>query len=410
MNSIWQTWSDVHRAINGKKVVLFGKSEDWANKTLRMRSFPVAYIVDNNENLHGTTVEGVEVFSPSKLKDEKKDELFILITSGAYESIIPELLDYGFVAGEHFCNVPLMNNLKTLTDIHSHKQRLLVSAPDHHVYSQMDKNSSIGGGIYLYDTESMETQKVISGSFHQISRGIDCFYAIHHFEGVFILSSDLKEVDHFPLDKNSKPHGVTFCPNRNLIFAACSGLDKIAIYDASSFKKVDEIWMSDRINKMETEQHHINDVCVLDDSLFVSMFSFSGYWTNNVFDGGIVEYSLEDFTKKHVLVRDLWMPHSVRILDGNLCFLDSMRGNFHLTDKKVSGHFPGFIRGLDTDGQYYYIGQSEARYFDRLEGLSNSILLNSGFYLFDDRTKATKFFSMSHLVRQVHDVCVYKDE
>ena len=74
MNSIWQTWSDVHRAINGKKVVLFGKSEDWANKTLRMRSFPVAYIVDNNENLHGTTVEGVEVFSPSRLQDEKKDE------------------------------------------------------------------------------------------------------------------------------------------------------------------------------------------------------------------------------------------------------------------------------------------------------------------------------------------------
>jgi hypothetical protein len=406
MESIWKSWQELNRAVNDKRTIFFGKSEDWCEKTLHRISFPVEYIVDNNENLEGTKFVDIPVHLPQKLEEEDKNKLYIIITSGAYETIIPQLKSYGFREGEHFCCSPAMLNLKILSDIHQYKQRVLVSSPDHTFYGELDKNSEKGGGVYIYNTEELNYEKVISGSFHQISKGKGVYYIIHHFNGVYIFSEDLKTHENFPLPKNSKPHGVSYCPKRNLILAANSGRDAITFHDADSYELLDEIRISEKYEESGLEQHHINDMFVKDDSLFVSFFSFSGYWRYDVFDGGIAEYDLRDISKEpKILVKDLWMPHSVRIINGSLCYLDTMRGKFYKSTNKVSGEFPGFVRGISFDGQYYFIGQSENRYFDRLAGISNHISLNAGFYLFDDDSKACKFFSMPHL-RQVHDVCV----
>ncbi len=406
MDNIWKNWQEVSKLTKDRKIILFGKSEDWAEKTILSARMPIAYIVDNNINLHGTELHGVPVYAPAKLKSEKPGSFYILITSGSFFSIIPELEGYGLEEGKDFCCTPLLLNQKTLTDIITHKQRLLVSSPDHSVYSEIDKGKDIGGGVFIYDIDSHESQRVASGSFHQIAKGKDVFYIIHHFEGVHIFSDKtLKHLDSFPIDENSKPHGVAFCPKRNLVITGCSGLDKVSFFDATSYKKVDEIKISDRYDKLGSEQHHINDLWVEGDSLFVSMFSFSGFCKNNNYDGGIMEFNLNNLSEKRIVVSNLWMPHSVQMIGGNLCYVDSMRGHLHLSDKKVSGEFPWFIRGLAFDGQYYYIGVNQNRYFDRLKGISNCIMLTAGVLLFDEESKGTRFFAMENL-RQVHDLWV----
>lgn len=86
-------------------------------------------------------------------------------------------------------------------------------------------------------------------------------------------------------------------------------------------------------------------------------------------------------------------------------FLDSMNDYFDITDKRISGEFYSFIRGLAYDIVYYYIGQIESRYFDRLKGMRKNIGMSAGFYLFDEETKAAKFFVIL-AVRQIHDLCV----
>ncbi|MBW2003589.1 MAG: DUF4915 domain-containing protein [Deltaproteobacteria bacterium] len=405
MQAVWKSWQALNKQIGNRKVVLFGKSADWAEKTLRYSSFQVAYVVDNSPNLEGTTFHGLSVYSPKKLLDEPKDGIYIVITTGAYESVFPQLDEYGFKAGEHYCCSPVMNNLKVLSDIHGHQQKVMIASPDHPVYSEIDKDSDVGGGIYIYDIGEQSYEKVLSGSFHQIAIGKDVYYVVHHTKGVHIISKDFKVLDIFPLPEDAKPHGVAYCPKRDLIYVANSGSDSITIHDAKTLKHEETIYLSDKYRKTGLESHHINDLFVKDDILYVSFFSFSGNFQHEIFDGGIAEYDLNDLSTYKIIISDAWMPHSVSIIDGHLCYLDSMRGTFHRTDKKISGKFPGFTRGLSYDGQYYYIGQSENRYFDRLSGVSYNIALNAGFYLFDDITKASKFFVLPKL-RQVHDLHV----
>jgi len=106
------------------------------------------------------------------------------------------------------------------------------------------------------------------------------------------------------------------------------------------------------------------------------------------------------------VVSDLWMPHNVKVIDGMLCYLDSMRGNFHMTTHKIASTFNGFIRGLDYDGKFYLIGQSVHRYFDRMKGFSNNIALDCGFHLFDDTSKGCRFFAMPEIL-DVHTLEIY---
>ena len=91
------------------------------------------------------------------------------------------------------------------------------------------------------------------------------------------------------------------------------------------------------------------------------------------------------------------MPHNVKMIDGDLCYLDSMRGNFHRTNHKTASHFNGFIRGLTYDGQFYIIGQSVHRYFNRMKEFSNNIALDCGFFVFDDISKGCKYYNLPNL-------------
>ena len=84
-----------------------------------------------------------------------------------------------------------------------------------------------------------------------------------------------------------------------------------------------------------------------------------------------------------------------------------MRGEFCKGDRPI-GMFNGFTRGLAYDGAYYFVGQSENRYFDYFKGTRLNVGMNAGFCLFDEDTKASKLFTMPQL-HQVHDLLCLKE-
>ena len=120
------------------------------------------------------------------------------------------------------------------------------------------------------------------------------------------------------------------------------------------------------------------------------------------------ERYLEDHNNRYILVNNAWMPHTVRFFDSQICYLDSMNGYLYRSTKNIIGEFPPFARGLAYDGTYYYVGQSEVRNFAPLKGIKKLIAMTAGFYMFDDETKAAKFFNVPG-VRQIHDLCVVKE-
>ena len=121
-------------------------------------------------------------------------------------------------------------------------------------------------------------------------------------------------------------------------YVSCSYLDSVLVIDRD-FKIKDQIKISDKINYSDSPCHHINDCYVIENSLFVSMFSRTGNWKLDIFDGTILEYDIK--TKKLIgpVISNLWMPHNVKVIQGSLTFLDSLQGHLRSNNAQIIGEF-----------------------------------------------------------------------
>ncbi len=384
----WLDLKELSRAVSGKDVIYWG-SAGWFDKTHKLLGKKVKYIVDISKNQQGPgAYRGYDVLDPSCLENIKdKNSVYVIITTTAFYEVIAQLESYGYHPGKNFSVSPLLRNFKVIDDICSHNADLLISSSD-----TSDRSRVKGGGIYSYSIPSGRMKKEISG----ITRGFDWYgdhlYVVDALKGVRIFDRAYKEIDFFPLPDRSIPHGIAVDASRKVIYVVLCLLDKIGVYDLSTNKMLETISISDKFERTGEYNHHINDICVDGGSLFMSMFSLTGNVQKNCFDGGIMEYDLFRGKVNGVVESGLWQPHSVRILDGGLCYLDSMRGDLHISSHKTASHFNGFVRGLDFDGSYYYVAQSLHRYFDRMQGVSNNISMDCGIFLFDNDSKASKFF------------------
>lgn len=411
MAELWQNWQEFNQTIQGKKIIFFGVAENWFKKTFQSSRPDLVYIVDNDETKQQQKTylvkelgALVEVKPPRVLKEKAGDE-YIVITSGAYASIIPELLAMGFRAGADFCCSPALNNLKVVADFEACKTKLLICSPDHKIYSELDQKSGIGGGLYLYDLATRSATKLLEGSFHQIVPKGDEYVIVDENKGAFVLDNDWHVKHEFGFEPNAVFHGLVYDEARQLIFLSASGLDKIVVYDARDYAHATDIAISPK-TKFQSDQHHVNDLCIRGTYLYVTLFSHSGAYKQGIYDGGVLEINLDDYNERHVLVRDAWMPHNPKFINNELYYLDSMNSRLYRGTREVIGEFSGFLRGLDFDGRFFYIGQSESRVFDELKGLKNYISLNAGFYLFDPDSKAGRFFTIEG-VRQVRNLMIY---
>lgn len=414
MENIWKNWQEFNKTIEGKKVVFFGVADDWFKKTFKYSSPDLDYIVDNNPTRKGKKYFVNEKYgekdvkSPEVLKD-KDDNTYIVITSGAYLSIVPQLESFGFQAGKDFCCTPALNNLKIIADFDDCQTKLLICSSEHQIYSELDKDKdeNSGGGLYLYDMAKREHKKLMHGSFHQIIDRGDKYYILDEKRGCLVVDRDFQVTKEFGFEMDSFSHGLAYCPRRKQIFIAKAGLDKISVYDEKDYSHITDIALSEKTAKFKKDMHHVNDIIVKDDYLYLSIFSHSGNWQDGIYDGGIAQINLDNYDQRHILVDDAWMPHSVIFIGNNIHYLDSMNSILYQGSKKVLGKFSGFLRGLDFDGRFYYIGQSESRYFDRLAGIKAYISLSGGFYIFDEKSKAGKFFQLP--TRQIRNLMIYND-
>ena len=127
------------------------------------------------------------------------------------------------------------------------------------------------------------------------------------------------------------------------------------------------------------------------------MFSFSGNWPNEVYDGGVMEIDFESGEIIGPVIDGMWMPHSVSRVGGKLTCVDSMRGTIIQSSYRTLGKFPGFVRGMDYDGKFFFVGVSEHRYPEKLYGDSLNIGLDAGVIVFDDNTKMSRFIAMPQI-------------
>ena len=399
----WQSWSQLRQLAADKRIILWGRSEDWVPKTVERLPQEAAYIVDRNEGYTGETFLGLEVKLPTAIEAEDRNENYIVITAGPYEGIVATLLDRGYEPGRHFCCCPEFKDYQLLEAMRNHERSVLVSCSDY-LDATKARYSPAGGGLYRYHIGPNEVECVAVGCFRQVQIHNGHYYAVEYVDmNIHVFDKDFKIVDKQPLDRPNYC-GLAIDPNRDVFVLVNSAYDTISVHDSDGFKLLERYEYSNKHEDGITSNHHLNDCCVAGNYLYIAYFSHSGTWKKGNHDGGVSEFRMDAICAGgQELVTGLWKPHSPEVIDGNLCYLDSMRGRLHTDNQFIAGTFSGFVRGLTHDGRFYYIGQSEDMYMSRVFGSRDSIMLNAGFYMFDIDTKASRFYPMLDNMN-IHDL------
>ncbi|MFK7972124.1 MAG: TIGR03032 family protein [Bacteroidia bacterium] len=138
----------------------------------------------------------------------------------------------------------------------------------------------------------------------------------------------------------------------------------IKIDDNYSFTPV---WKPPFISKLASEDRcHLNGMAMQNGKpKYVSAFNTGDThqsWRKEVTTGGI----LMDVVQNELVAQNLPMPHSPRLIDGNLLVLFSATGelvriNIENGSYDVITQLDGFVRGMDVYGDYAFIGLSRLR-------------------------------------------------
>ena len=413
--NIWLSWNDLGQLLEKKKrIYLFGKSEDLVPRTVaKLGNNYEIKILDNNKAYHNTTYLNKPILNPEILKEFKKEEDYVIITAEA-DAIIPEIESYKLRKLADFCCTPEFKDWGSLQTLKNNSTDLIFTSSDYFNLSKM-RSSVLGGGVFFANVSENKYEKKIDGQYRQFIKKEEYFYVVEYVKKeLHVFDKDFKILEKYELDqtkdKKEKPSycGITHSKIMNSFFVTHPATDVISIYDEKNFKFLDKIIISTKSNEITGGQCcHTNDITILENSLFVSYFSKSGLWRKGVYDGGVYEINLKKDNKKVEIINGLNQPHSPEIIDGNICVLDSVGKNLFIGTRKAST-FPGFVRGLDNDGTYYYIGQSEDMYTSRSFGETKDITMcNAGIYQYDNEKKITRFLATPNIMN-IHDILVLK--
>lgn len=402
----WLEWHEIIDISKQREVVFYGRSEDWTPKALK--KIKPSCIVDNNSLYQKTKYREIPILSTKEGLYKKSNRPFVIITAGIYDGIISELLDNDFIPGNDFSCCPDFRDIKLLDEFREHNKKILVTCSDYNEPSRA-RYSKGGGGLYLYDLISGISEKKVSGSFRQIVFKDNNYYVVDYVAcEVLVISKEFEIINRFQLDAPNYC-GLAYNQNKNIFILINTGKDTISIHSGDNFELLDRVHYSLQKELEGISEHHLNDVCCDGNEIYVTYFSHSGNWKKGIFDGGVSKINVNDLSKPPtVMVQGLWKPHSPEIIEGELCYLDSMRGRLYTKSQEHTVEFQSFSRGLAFDGRFYYVGSSEDMYMSERFGHSSNIMLNAGFFMLDAKKKASRFFPMMENMN-IHDILVLND-
>ena len=387
-----------------RKIILFGAGVVAKKFLKKYDSNQVSFLLDNNKNLVNTTKFGKKIEDIKKIKEKKfKNKYLIIICTTSYKEVFNQLVNHNLKFNIDFIVCPLLNDLLNISEIEDVNCQILISSG-----LAAEKKSLSGGGLYLCSIKNSSVshiKKIYSGPVHGVLVQDNKIYFSDSTKALVVLNKkDLSIIKKIRFKQNTRIHGIAI-NNKNKSFYLANTLQDKIIEINQEGKILDEIFLSDKFKQHGSAFHHCNDILFDGSSLYVSMFSFSGNHQKNIYDGGVLE--IDVYSKKVLgkVFSDLWMPHSPKMIDGNFCVLDSLRGNLYVGDKEITGTFPGFSRGLDHNGKYFFIGQSKNRNYSKVYGTSNNISLDNSVIMFDPNTKISKSLFLNN-ISEIHSVNV----
>lgn len=392
----FSTFQEVAKFAAGRPLALWGGG-NIAAKTARKLIRPPDLLIDNNPNLRGTEQLGMTVRGPDALA-APTGKPYILICTTSFLEVSEQLAGLGYDPERDFLVSPILNDLRIIAEMENLEARLLFTSG----LPPID-DPRCGGGLYelVLAGESWSYRKVHSGNCHGLIAHGEHFLVVDDELGLLELDRDYRIVRAGELPRGVRAHGLSHASG--CYYVACSYADKVLELDAE-FRPRREFPLSHKHARDGEPHHHCNDCLAVGESLYVSMFSLTGNWKRDVFDGVVLEFDLVTGEKIGPVISDLWMPHNIALIDGTLTVLDSLRGRLLNNNAQSIGEFPGFARGLAHDGAHFFIGQSRNRNYSRYLGLSKNIAIDTAIIVFDEHTKVSRTLQLPSRLSEIHSI------
>ena len=400
MNNLeYLSFTQIDKFCNNKNLILFGAGLISEKLCKRLKTKPTL-IVDNSSNLWGELQEGIRIESPEKLKPYNSGEVFIVVCSTSYSEIKEQIMRYGFSEKLDFTISPLLKDILVIFEIENLTKEIVFTSG-----SPKINNPLFGGGVYklILEADIWKYEKKFSGHTYGILEKNDHLIMTDANEGILVFDKTLKLIERFALPSGLRAHGIDFSEKHDVYVIASSEQDAVIFLD-SKFNVIDKVNFSYKKAQSKKAEHHCNDLHIVGESIYVSMFSVTGNYKKEVYDGGILEIDIPSREIKHTLSNNLSMPHNVKFYDDSMHVLNSLKGELLYDNFSLKGEFPAFTRGLDYDGLYYYIGQSRNRNFSKSIGLSNNISIDAGIIIFDPKTKLSRFLQVHPKLAEIHSI------
>ena len=399
MNNIpFGSFQELYKQLNKRDIILFGGG-NISHKTGRKLDGKYLFTVDNNPNMWNSTEKEKDVLNPIEIKNNK-EKYFIVICTTSFIEVSDQLKEYGYAPGKDFMVSPILNDLRVISDLENHKVKMLFTSG---VPEKEDDQS--GGGVYELeiDGHNWVYRKIYSGICYGLIKYKDTYVTVDDKKGIIQFDKNYNILLSKELNNATRGHGIGYSEVTNKFYVVSSYRDSIIVLD-DDFNQFDEIFISNKYRQTGEPSHHCNDLCVVDNSLYVTMFSRTGNWKKDIFDGVALEIDLVTNKVIDPVMTDLWMPHNISFLNGSLTVLDSLRGELKTNNARAIGRFPAFTRGLDFDGVYYYVGQSRNRNYSKNLGLSLNISIDTAIIIFDPVTKASRSIHFPQKLSEIHSI------
>jgi hypothetical protein len=384
-------YSSIDRNID-KPIVFFGLSGT-VDKTLRkINTSEIAFIADNDSNLHSEDKDGIPICDPEKITKEH----FVIITTSSIHEVSNQLQNMGLVPEENFVISPELNDRVSLVELENLETEFYFTSGTSSSPRQHSKHgrSSLGGGLFKCVVNGLEynyEQIHDNPSYGLIRKDENILFIDKNLPGILNYNEENGKISELKkLSDGSLPHGISYNESNQHYYVVLVNQDAVVELN-ESFEEVKKFTITDKSERYGGDNHHFNHCFAKNNSLYVTMFSASGNWKHEVYDGSIVEFNIETGDRLPSLHSNLSMPHNIDMFNGTLHVLDSLTGELLYEHLNIQASFPGFSRGLEYNNGIYYIGQSKNRNHSKIYHDSKTVAIDCGVALFDPENQIYRF-------------------
>jgi hypothetical protein len=389
----------IRKKASNREVIFWGCSEDWIGKTKKILP-EVNKIIDIQHKIIGKVWEDLSVISPDHITSS--NDVYVVIVSGSFDSIEESLKDKGFLPGDDYCYSPVFEDFSVISEFNSSEINLLFTSSDYPLESAVNRSSRLGGGLYLANIngDKFDFECIYKGCIRQIVRQHESFFAVdYHTNQILVFDKDFNLERRIDLTRR---HCTGIAVNNTHIIVLSSSDDVIQFYDLNTGVIDNEVSFG-LLSGKGSGSYHINDCWLEGESLFFTYFSKTGYWRNEMFDGGVSVLNISSGVIAE-LITGLFQPHSPIIHENELYFCESTMGKLFRGSHSTIFESNGFLRGVGFYGDFIVFAQSETLYLNRVKN-KNHLMLNSGIYLFNEKSKLARFYPTLGL-KNIHQLIV----